>query len=90
VEDLLPALRRVSGYQGCCLFGGKPGTGLAVVLWETEEAADAAATDGVFTAANVAFAALGLAIEERSVYEVVARDACGREPDRTEGGIPSR
>ena len=46
MEDLLPALRRAPGYRGCCLLsGGKPGTGLAVVLWETEEAADAAAID---------------------------------------------
>jgi hypothetical protein len=80
VEDLLPALRRALGYQGCCLLaGGKPGTGLAVVLWETEEAADAAAIDRAVRAAHVELAALGLEIEARKIYEVVARDACGRE-----------
>ena len=91
VEDLLPALRRAPGYRGCCLLGGgKPGTGLAVVLWESEEAADAAAIDHVVTAAHIELAALGLAIEERKIYEVIARDACGLEPDRAAGGIPPR
>jgi hypothetical protein len=81
VDDLLPALRRASGYQGCCLLtSGKPGIGLAVVLWETEEAADAAAIDRAVTAAHVDLAALGLEIGARKVYEVVARDAFGREP----------
>jgi hypothetical protein len=36
----------------------------------------------------VALAALGLAIEARKIYEVVARDACGSAPARAEGGIP--
>ncbi len=81
VEDLLPALGRAPGYQGCCLLAsGKPGTGLAVVLWETEEAADAAAIDRAIMAAQIELAALGLSIEERKIYEVIARDACGREP----------
>ena len=84
VDDLLPALRRAPGYRGCCLLaGGKPGTGLAVVLWETEEAADAAAIDRAVTAAHVKLAALGLAIEARQIYEVAAWDACGREPAGT-------
>jgi hypothetical protein len=81
VEDLLPALRQVRGYRGCCLLsGGKPGTGLAVVLWQTEDAADAAALDRAVRAAHVELAALGLEIEARKIYEVAARDACGLEP----------
>jgi heme-degrading monooxygenase HmoA len=80
-EELLPALLRAPGYRGCCLLAsGKPGTGLAVVLWESEEAADAAAIDGAVAAAHVELAALGLEIEARKIYEVIARDACGREP----------
>jgi heme-degrading monooxygenase HmoA len=90
VEDLLPALRRAPGYRGCCLLsGGKPGTGLAVVLWESEEAADAAANDRAVAAAHVALAALGMAIEERKIYEVVARDAGGPDLARAAGVIPS-
>ncbi len=89
VDDLLPALRRTPGYRGCCLLaGGKPGTGLAVVLWETEEAADAAAIDRAVAAAHVGLAVLGLEIEARKIYEVVARDGCGPEPVRAEGGVP--
>jgi len=80
VEELLPALRQVPGNRGCCLLGGKPGTGLAVALWESEEAADAAAIDRAITAAHIELAALGLAIEERKIYEVIAREACGWEP----------
>ena len=81
VEDLLPALRRAPGYRGCCLLaGGKSGTDLAVVLWETEEVADAAAMDCAVAAAHIELAALGLAIEERKIYEVIAREACGWEP----------
>ena len=75
VEELLPALRRTPGYRGCLLLvDGKPGTGLAVVLWETEEAADAAAVNRAVVAAHVKLAALGLAIESRKIYEVVAHD----------------
>jgi len=75
VEDLLPALRRTPGYRGCCLLAGsKPGTGLGVVLWETEAAADAAAADCNVSAAHVRLGALGLAIDARQIYEVVAYD----------------
>jgi len=75
VEDLLPALRRMPGYRGCCLLAGsKPGIGLAVVLWETEDAADAAAADRNVSAAHVMLGALGLAIDARQIYEVVAHD----------------
>ncbi len=81
VEDLLPALRRTPGYRGCCLLAGsKPGTGLAVVLWETEEAADAAAADRTVSAAHVRLGALGLAIEARQIYEVVAHDRPRPDP----------
>ena len=81
VEELLPALRRTPGYRGCVLLAdGKPGTGLAVVLWETEEAADAAAADRTVRAAHVQLSALGLAIEARQIYEVVAHDEHGEEP----------
>jgi len=85
LEGLLPALRRAPGYRGCCLLAdGKPGAGLALVLWETEEAADAAAADRDVCAAHVALAGLGLAIESRKIYEVVARD----EPRPELAGAP--
>jgi hypothetical protein len=88
LEALLPALQRAPGYRGCCLLsGGTPGTGLAVVLWETEEAADAAAIDRAVSDAHVALAALGLAIEARKIYEVVAQDTWGLEPAEV-GGRP--
>ena len=91
VEDLLPALRRAPGYRGCCLLaGGKPGTGLAVVLWETEEVADAAAIDRAVTAAHIELAALGLAIDERKIYEVVFQDAWGLGAARAEVEIPTQ
>jgi hypothetical protein len=84
-EELLPALRQAPGYRGCCLLaGGRPGTGLAVVLWASEEAADAAAADRGVTAAHVQLSALGLAIEARQIYEVVAHD----EPRPDPVGIP--
>jgi heme-degrading monooxygenase HmoA len=84
VEDLLPAFRQTPGYRGCCLLAGsKPGSGLAVVLWESEEAADAAAADRTVRAAHVALAALGLALEARQIYEVVAHDRPRPEPAAT-------
>ena len=82
--DLLPALRRGPGYRGCCLLAGsKPGTGLAVVLWETEEAADAAAIDPEVSVAHMELATLGLAIEARQIYEVVVHDEPRPEPAGT-------
>jgi hypothetical protein len=73
--ELLPALRAVGGYQGCCLLvDGKPGRGLGLVLWETEEAADAAAMNAKVAAAHVRLARLGLTFESRQIYDVVARD----------------
>ena len=81
VEDLLPAFRRATGYRGTYLLAdGKPGTGLALVLWATEEDADAASADGGVAAAHLRLAALGLALESRQMYEVVVRDEGG---DRT-------
>jgi heme-degrading monooxygenase HmoA len=75
LDELLPALRRAPGYRGCVLLAdGKPGTGLAVVLWETEEAADAAAAAPGVAAAFVRLIAGGLAIESRKIYEVVTHD----------------
>jgi hypothetical protein len=91
VEDLLPALRRAPGYRGCWLLSsGKPGTALGVVLWESEDTADAAAINHAVMAAHVALAALGLALEERKIYEVIARDACGQEPTWGEEGISAQ
>jgi hypothetical protein len=91
VKDLLPALRRAPGYRGYCLLaGGKPGTGMAVVLWETEEVADAAAMDCAVTAAHIELAALGLAIEERKIYEVIAQGAWGLGEARAEVEIPTQ
>ena len=38
IDELMPSLRRAPGYRGCYLLAdGKPGIGLAVVLWDTEE-----------------------------------------------------
>ncbi len=75
LEGLLPALRRAPGYRGCCLLAdGKPGAGLALVLWETEEAADDAAAGRDVAAAYVQLAKGGLAIESRKIYGVVAHD----------------
>ena len=79
VEELLPALRRAPGYRGCVLLAdGKPGSCLALVLWETEEAADAAAADRAVAAAYVKLAKGGLAIESRKIYEVVTHDEVGQ------------
>ena len=81
LADLLPALRRAAGYRGCYLLAdNKPGTGLAVVLWETEEDADAASADREVSAAYVRIAALGLTFVSRQIYEVVFDDvsASGR------------
>lgn len=85
IEELLPAFRRAPGYRGCCLLAdGRPGIGLAVVLWASEEAADAASADRRVIAAHVQLSALGLAIEARQIYEVVAHD----EHDEQPGGPP--
>ena len=41
-DELIPSLLRTPGYRGCyVLADGTPGAGLAVVLWDTEESADA-------------------------------------------------
>ena len=81
LEELVPALQRAPGYRGChFLADGKPGTDLALVFWESEEAADAASADRGVTAARVKLAALGLAIESRKIYEVVAHNVHGEEP----------
>ena len=75
LDDLLPALRVAPGYRGCLLLAdGNPGSCLALVLWETEEAADAAAAGDGVAAAYVKLAAGGLAIESRKIYEVVIQD----------------
>jgi hypothetical protein len=74
-QELLPAFRRAAGYRGCVLLvSGRPGSGLAVVLWETEDAADAAAADPTVVAAHVQLADLGLVFESRQVYAVVVHD----------------
>jgi hypothetical protein len=44
------------------------------VLWDTEEAADDASADRSVRAAHVKLAALGLVIDSRKIYEVVAHD----------------
>lgn len=75
VAELLPSLRRVLGYRGCyVLEDGKPGTALLITLWETEEAADAASAERGVIAAFIKLAALGLMIDSRKIYEVVAWD----------------
>jgi hypothetical protein len=76
LDDLLPALRRAPGFRGCMLFAnGRPGTALAVVLWDTEEAADSAAVDERVAAAHVKLGGLGLAIDARQIYDVVHHEA---------------
>jgi heme-degrading monooxygenase HmoA len=75
LEELLPGLRQSRGYQGCCLLAhGKPGTGLSVVFWESEQAANGAAMNATVSAAHVKLAALGLAIDARQIYDVVICD----------------
>ena len=75
IDELIPSFRRSPGYRGCFLLAdGKPGTGLAVVLWETEDAADTSSADSDVRAAHIKLAALGLAIDSRKIYEVVAHD----------------
>ncbi len=81
MAELLPALRRVPGYRGCLFLApGEPGICLALVLWESEEAADEAASNRAVAAAYVKLARGGLAIESRQIYEVVAHDEI-RPPD---------
>ncbi len=80
IEELLPALRRAPGYQGCyVLADGRPGTLLLVMHWETEEAADAASAERGVTVAFVKLVALGLKIESRQLYEVLAQDVPGAQ-----------
>ena len=86
IDELMPSLRQAPGYRGCFLLAdGKPGIGFAVVLWDTEESADAAARDRDVRAAHVKLAALGLVIDTRKIYEVVAHDEFRRDPV----GIPA-
>lgn len=74
-QELLPAFHQIPGYQGCTLLiSGRPGSGLAVVLWDSEEAADAASAERTVVAAHVQLAALGLVIEARQLFEVVVHD----------------
>ena len=67
--------RRANG--GCLLADGKPGNCLTVVLWETEEEANAASAGRGVAAAQMKIAALGLAIESRKTYGVVAQIGLG-------------
>ena len=84
IDELIPSLRRAPGYRGCFLLAdGKPGTGLAVVLWDTEDAADTSSADSDVRAAHVKLAALGLAIDFRKIYEVVAHDESRPDPAGT-------
>ena len=84
LEELLPVLKEAPGCLGYLLLAdGKPGAGLTLVLWETEEAADAASVDRGAVAAQVKLAALGLAIESRKMYEVVAQIGPGVLAPRT-------
>ncbi len=84
IDELMPSLRQAPGYRGCYLLAdGKPGTGLAVVLWETEEAADSSSAQRDVRAAHVKLAALGLRLNSRKFYEVVAHDAPSPEPAET-------
>ena len=74
-QALLPAFRQAAGYCGCVLLvSARPGAGLSVVLWETEDAADAAAADQTVMAAHVRLAAIGLVFEARQVFAVVVHD----------------
>ena len=92
IDELLPSLQRAPGYRGCFLLAdGKPGTGLAVVLWDTEDAADTSSADSDVRAAHVKLAALGLAIDSRKIYEVVAHDGSRPKPSGTPAaGRPPR
>ncbi len=75
LDELLPALRQSGGYQGCCLLAdSKPGTGLSVVLWESEQAANNAAMNSNVSAVHVKLAKLGLVIDTRQIYDVVVCD----------------
>ena len=74
-QVLLPALREAAGYRGCVLLvSGRPGSGLAVVLWESEEAANIASARQSVIAVHVQLAALGLVIDARQLFEVVVHD----------------
>ena len=53
------------------------------VLWASEETADAASADRGVTTAHVRLSALGLVIEARQIYEVVAHDEHDKEPARS-------
>ena len=76
IDELIPSLQRIPSYRGCYLLAdGKPGTGLALVLWDTEDAADISSADSDVRAAHIKLASLGLVIESRKIYEVVAHDA---------------
>ncbi len=71
-HELIPALQATKGYRGYQLLNdSKPGTGLAIVLWETEADADASTTAPGIAEANAKLATLGLEIESRKMYEGV-------------------
>ncbi len=71
-HELIPALKVTKGYRGYYLLGdGKPGMGLAIVMWETEADADASATAPGIAEASAKLAALGLEVESRKMYEIV-------------------
>jgi hypothetical protein len=91
LEELLPMLQRAPGYRGCWLLAdSKPGAALSVVMWQTEEEANASSTDHGVIAAQVKLAALGLAIESRKIYEVIAQDGAGvRAPRETSSQVRS-
>ena len=92
IGELVPSLQRAPGYRGCYLLAdGKPATGIAVVQWDTEDAADTSSADSDVRAAHVKLAALGLAIDSRKIYEVVAHDEFHPEPAGTPAaGSPPR
>ncbi len=72
-EQITPAARKERGFRGGYWLGDrKTGAGMALTLWESEEAEQASQAMAAQTRAH-AVAALGGEIKSVEVYEVVAQ-----------------
>jgi heme-degrading monooxygenase HmoA len=76
-NELLPALRRQEGYEGCYVLLSEEGKVLVLSLWASEEAARATRLSGFYQAQieKLSDVVLFRATPGREAYDVVVADA---------------
>ena len=74
-DTVLPELREQRGYEGVYVLMTPEGRGMALSLWASEEAAQAAVQSGVYAAQLDKFVTIFRAPPGREGYEVLVADA---------------